>query len=257
MATQVQRRRGTTAQYNIGSPNGFKGADGELTVDTDLHTVRVHDGVTPGGYPLIAKDPNVSLPDVDSWKTKVKYDAQGLITGAEPLVATDIPDLSAYYATQAQLGTKVTANAAVVPGTYAKVSFDSKGLVTGGQSLSASDIPDISNTYAKKLPVVTPTVSEGVWALQTNAINVINLGASATFAPPQSSALDLNILNQIVVQLKMQDVQQVNLGANVNYIGGAAPDLSQAGLYNIYYEWDNNESSWYVGAVLKKAYTTQ
>ena len=252
MATQVQRRRGTAAQNNA-----FTGALGEFTYDETNHTIRVHDGTTPGGYPLIVKDPNVSLPDVGDWNTKVKYDSQGLITGASTLTPGDIPDISATYATQAQLGTKITANAAISGGTYTKVTFDSKGLVTAGANLTPSDIPDISSVYTKRIPIVTPTVSDGIWSLQTNAINVINLGASATFAPPQSSALDLNILNQIVVQLKMQDVQQVNLGANVNYIGGAAPDLSQAGLYNIYYEWDNNESSWYVGAVLKKAYTTQ
>ena len=34
MATQVQFRRGTTAEHT-----GFKGADGEVTVDTSLKTV--------------------------------------------------------------------------------------------------------------------------------------------------------------------------------------------------------------------------
>lgn len=47
MATQIQRRRGTTAQHST-----FTGALGELTVDTDKHTVVVHDGSTAGGYPL-------------------------------------------------------------------------------------------------------------------------------------------------------------------------------------------------------------
>lgn len=252
MATQVQRRRGTTAQYNIGSPNGFKGADGELTVDTDLHTVRVHDGVTPGGYPLIVKDANVSLPDVGSWKTKVKYDSQGLVTDATTLAGSDIPDISDTYATQAQLGTKVTANAAITGGTYTKVTVDNKGLVTGGAALAAADIPDISDTYARKLPIVVPTVASGIWALQNNAINVINLTANATFNPPLSSQIDHTILNQIVVQLKMIDAQQINLGTTY-YMGGVAPDLSQAGTYNIYYEFDENESAWCVGAILKKA----
>lgn len=47
MATQIQRRRGTTAQHST-----FTGALGELTVDTDKKTVVVHDGITAGGYPL-------------------------------------------------------------------------------------------------------------------------------------------------------------------------------------------------------------
>ena len=41
MATQVQFRRGTTAEHSA-----FKGADGEVTVDTSLKTVVIHDAKT-------------------------------------------------------------------------------------------------------------------------------------------------------------------------------------------------------------------
>jgi len=47
MSKAVQRRRGTTAQHQ-----NFTGEPGEITVDTDKNTLRVHDGVTPGGHPL-------------------------------------------------------------------------------------------------------------------------------------------------------------------------------------------------------------
>ena len=45
MAIQFQLRRGTTVQNNA-----FVGAEGEITVDTEKHAMRIHDGVTPGGY---------------------------------------------------------------------------------------------------------------------------------------------------------------------------------------------------------------
>jgi len=48
MATQVQFRRGTTTQNNA-----FTGAIAELTVDTELNTLRVHNGTTSGGTPLL------------------------------------------------------------------------------------------------------------------------------------------------------------------------------------------------------------
>jgi len=51
MATQVQFRRGTTVQHN-----NFTGADGEITVDTSIKTVVVHDAITPGGFPLLRQD---------------------------------------------------------------------------------------------------------------------------------------------------------------------------------------------------------
>ena len=57
MATQVQFRRGTTAEHS-----GFKGADGEVTVDTSLKTVVIHDAITNGGFPLLRQDgTNASL----------------------------------------------------------------------------------------------------------------------------------------------------------------------------------------------------
>ena len=45
MSTQLQLRRGTTAQTAI-----FTGAVAEVTVDTDKNTLVIHDGVTQGGH---------------------------------------------------------------------------------------------------------------------------------------------------------------------------------------------------------------
>ncbi len=45
MTTQVQFRRGTTAEHAH-----FAGAQGELTIDTDKNMAVVHDGATNGGF---------------------------------------------------------------------------------------------------------------------------------------------------------------------------------------------------------------
>ena len=47
MAIQIQLRQGTTTEHNT-----FKGAVGEVTVDTTKKTLVVHDGVTVGGTVL-------------------------------------------------------------------------------------------------------------------------------------------------------------------------------------------------------------
>ena len=47
MAQEVRLRRGTTAQHAA-----FTGAEGEVTVDTTLDTIIVHDGSTAGGHRL-------------------------------------------------------------------------------------------------------------------------------------------------------------------------------------------------------------
>ena len=54
MPTVLQFRRGTTTQNN-----NFTGAAGELSIDTTLDTVRVHDGSTAGGFAL-AKETGTS-----------------------------------------------------------------------------------------------------------------------------------------------------------------------------------------------------
>jgi hypothetical protein len=54
MATQIQWRRGNTAQTAT-----FTGAVAEITVDTDKKTIVVHDGTTAGGIPL-AKESTIS-----------------------------------------------------------------------------------------------------------------------------------------------------------------------------------------------------
>ena len=48
MPTVLQFRRGTTTQNN-----SFTGTAGELSVDTTLDTLRVHDGSTAGGFALL------------------------------------------------------------------------------------------------------------------------------------------------------------------------------------------------------------
>ena len=58
MPTQVQWRRGTTTQHN-----SFTGAAGEVTVDTTLDTIRVHDGSTAGGIRL-AKFSEITTGDI-------------------------------------------------------------------------------------------------------------------------------------------------------------------------------------------------
>jgi len=49
MSIEFKLRRGTTAQHST-----FTGAEGEVTVDTTKDTLVVHDGVTPGGKPVLS-----------------------------------------------------------------------------------------------------------------------------------------------------------------------------------------------------------
>lgn len=62
--TQVQHARGSSAQ-NL----GYTGPAGEVVVNTDDWSVRVHDGATPGGWPLRTLGANYSYQQPSSGAT--------------------------------------------------------------------------------------------------------------------------------------------------------------------------------------------
>ena len=77
MPTQVQFRRGTTAQNNA-----YTGANGEITVDTDLKTAVVHDGSTAGGSTLISEN------DEGYWSAVANTDVDSAIENIDTWSAT-------------------------------------------------------------------------------------------------------------------------------------------------------------------------
>ncbi len=60
MSKEVKRRRGTQVEHDA-----FVGAEGEITVVTDDHTLRVHDGTTPGGHAAVGPEGPQGIPGND------------------------------------------------------------------------------------------------------------------------------------------------------------------------------------------------
>jgi len=110
MATQVQFRRGTT-----GETATFVGAVGETTVDTTKNVSVIHDGVTPGGFPLLRQDgvnSSLSPGSLSSCALKFASDANtGIISPG--------PD-----------------QFAIVTGGVARVTIDSSGTATFANSVT-------------------------------------------------------------------------------------------------------------------------
>jgi len=71
MSRIIQHRRGTFSQHE-----NFIGAPGEITFDTDLQTLRVHDGVTCGGIQLAKQSSVGSIPDYTSPGTTLPIEAE-------------------------------------------------------------------------------------------------------------------------------------------------------------------------------------
>jgi hypothetical protein len=86
---QVQRRRGTTAQHAT-----FIGAAGEVTVDTNRHVGVVHDGATPGGFPMASlrdvASTNAVLADVSNTANTALSTANTAKTTADNALAATV-----------------------------------------------------------------------------------------------------------------------------------------------------------------------
>lgn len=66
MSIEVKFRRGTSAEHS-----SFTGANGEITIDTTIKTLRVHDGVTAGGIRLAKYSDLGSAANLESVSTNI------------------------------------------------------------------------------------------------------------------------------------------------------------------------------------------
>ena len=113
MADQLQLRGGPTAQSEI-----FVGAEREITVDTGLKRLRIHDGVTPGGHLLNGKADldsaiaviNQTIDDNEAADAQARLDLKILLE--QELADQEAEDAAARALLQAAIDAEVTASAA-------------------------------------------------------------------------------------------------------------------------------------------------
>ena len=200
MATQVQFRRGTTGEHS-----SFTGAVGEVTVDTTLDTLRVHDGALAGGY-RIAKFSDIpstfsfTLEADDSAGLPISADGTGVlrVTGgtnitttsdsAGTLIITGATDITANSITSADSTGVTIADDLLLAGTLraedsATLSIDgavaisgavdsgaitSSGNVTSGGSFIIGSA-DINETDLEKIDGITNGTAAANKALVVDA----------------------------------------------------------------------------------------
>ena len=130
MATAIQWRRGTTSQHS-----SFTGLVGEITVDTDLNTVIVHDGSTAGGHRL-AKYSDVGTQE------SIEDTVSGLLVGGTGVTIT-YDDAAGTLTIDGQTGdiTGVTAGASLSGGgTSGAVTLAFDGSAVAQHILPSADI---------------------------------------------------------------------------------------------------------------------
>ena len=95
VATQVKRRRGTTAENDA-----FTGAEGEITVDTEKHELRVHDGTTQGGFKVGSGTGALIIGQILEVVGTADYTPEGcLLTDGAEYTKAQFPDLWADFLT--------------------------------------------------------------------------------------------------------------------------------------------------------------
>jgi len=221
MSTQVQFRRGTTAETAA-----FTGALGEVTVDTTKSVAVVHNGSTPGGVPLLREDfsngllspgslGSPSLKFANSSNTGFYSPATGTIalvaSGIAALVSDTAGNLSSpgnYTASGRVTGTALIPTGSSVPsnGIYLssantvsiatngsqRFSVDATGniTITGGLSIGSSF------SATSFVPTGSTVPTNGMYLSAANEVSIAtNSAVKATF----NSAGDLILVGGLTV----------------------------------------------------------
>ncbi len=171
MPTQLQLRRGTTSQNN-----SFTGAAGELSVDTDLDQLRVHDGSTAGGIKVPA--------------TGLALGAAGTPTPATNTVSVGTPANVVIRSATGQAGNVIIGDATATSG----ASLDVRGTANVGALLSTSHTStgNIQGVNITATTAFLPDASDGA-ALGSSSLEFSDLfladGAVVSFGDDQEITL--------------------------------------------------------------------
>lgn len=176
MPTVVQFRRGTTTQNNA-----FTGAVGELSVDTQLDTIRVHDGSTAGGFELVQKAATQTLTNKTINLTSNTLTA----TLAQLNTAISDADVSTIDGTETLTNKTLASPVVTTQLTSSSASFALLDTPTTINFGAAATTFNIGNTNA----AVANTVNLATAATNTGLTKTVNLGTGGA----SGSTTNINI----------------------------------------------------------------
>jgi len=176
MPTVVQFRRGTTTQNNA-----FTGAVGELSIDTQLDTIRVHDGSTAGGFELVQKAATQTLTNKTINLTSNTLTA----TLAQLNTAISDADVSTIDGTETLTNKTLASPVVTTQLTSSSASFALLDTPTTINFGAAATTFNIGNTNA----AVANTVNLATAATNTGLTKTVNLGTGGA----SGSTTNINI----------------------------------------------------------------
>ena len=169
MSTQVQFRRGTTTQNNA-----FTGANGELSIDTDVKTIRLHDGVTGGGAAIMLNTTTAQTALNKTFSTGSVWtgNAVALAYGGTGSSLSAVAGAIAYSgASGLGLSAAGTSGQILVSGGTGSPVWVNASSVTAGNATTATSASNITGGSAGQLLIQS----------DTSLTTFITAGASGTF----------------------------------------------------------------------------
>ena len=206
MATQVQFRRGTTSQNNA-----FTGAQGELTIDTDVWTIRIHDGTTAGGKVVPTLTGTQTLTNKTLGSSSVwNGNAIGLAYGGTNSALTAVAGAIAYSTGSAlALSLAGTSGQVLTSGGTSGPTWVNASALSTGTATTATTATNIAGGSAGYLMYQTDTNTTGFIAPGTSGYVLRSTGAST--APGWvTSALTIG-----TTALQVGDTQDSFTGLNI------------------------------------------
>ena len=169
MATQVQFRRGTTTQNNA-----FTGAIGEITYDTQVKTLRLHDGSTAGGGAVVTINAGSQTLTNKTMSTNSVWQgtAVGLAYGGTAASLTAVAGGVVYSGGSAlAISAAGTSGQVLTSAGSSAPSWTSQSSLTVGTATTATTATNIAGGSAGQLIIQQ----------DTNLSTFISAGASGTF----------------------------------------------------------------------------
>lgn len=169
MSTQVQFRRGTTTQNNA-----FTGAIGEISVDTDLKTIRLHDGTTAGGGSTMLNNVSAQTALNKTFSTGSAWqgNAVALAYGGTGSSLSAVAGAVAYSTSGGlSLSSAGTSGQLLVSGGTGAPTWVSASTISAGTSSLAATATNIAGGSAGQLMIQA----------DTGLTSFITAGASGTF----------------------------------------------------------------------------